>query len=61
MITPQEDIFVEKLNVRPSNDINEKKDWQKPVLVTLEFSETRQTKKEGGFDGAEQPGNIKFS
>ena len=36
-----------------------RKEWHKPVVVTLDFSETREGKQPGGADGAEVPGVLK--
>ena len=43
----------------PSMAYEIRKEWQKPVIATLDFSETREGKEPGGADGAEVPGANK--
>lgn len=53
---------MENLNGSPSKNTDERKEWQKPTLVTLDFFETKQEKNPGGADGdPARPGNLKTS
>jgi hypothetical protein len=55
-------MFMENLNGSPSKNTDERKEWQKPTLVTLDFFETKQEKNPGGADGdPARPGNLKTS
>ena len=38
-----------------------RKEWCKPIIVTLNFSETRTDKDPAGADGNEEPGSLKTS
>lgn len=43
----------------PSMAYEIRKEWHKPVIATLDFSETREEKEPVGADGGEAPGSSK--